>query len=35
MLFDKKNKKIIKAFWTVIAVLVAISMIVLYIPLGY
>lgn len=35
MLFDKKNKGIIKAFWVVMSVLVIVSMIILYIPLGY
>jgi hypothetical protein len=35
MLFHKKTKGIIKAIWMVLAVLIIISMIVLYIPLGY
>lgn len=32
MLFHKKNKKLINAVWTVIGVLVAISMVILYMP---
>ena len=32
MLFDKKAKGVIKAVWTVVAVLVIISMILLYFP---
>jgi hypothetical protein len=35
MLFDKKNKGIIKAFWVVMSVIVIISMLALYIPLDY
>jgi hypothetical protein len=35
MLFDKRNKKIIKAIWIVVSLLVIVSMILLYIPLGY
>lgn len=32
MLFDKKSKKIIQIFWIVISILVAISMVAMYIP---
>jgi hypothetical protein len=35
MLFDKKNKGIIKAFWVVMSVIVIVSMLALYIPLDY
>jgi len=33
MLFDKKNKGIIKAVWTVLTVLIIISMVLLYMPI--
>ncbi len=33
MLFDKKSKKVIQIFWVVIGILVAISMIAMYVPI--
>lgn len=35
MLFDKKTKGIIKVVWAVLAVLVMISMVILYIPIFF
>jgi len=35
MLFHHKTKKFLKVVWVVVAVLVIVSMIVLYIPLVY
>jgi len=33
MLFDKKTKGIIKGIWTVLAVLLILSMVILYFPI--
>ncbi|AKM84320.1 MAG: protein of unknown function with transmembrane region [Candidatus Campbellbacteria bacterium GW2011_OD1_34_28] len=35
MIFDKKNKKIIKIFWMVLGALLIVSMILLYTPLFF
>jgi len=32
MLFDKKTKKAIKTIWTIVAVLIILSMVMLYTP---
>jgi len=31
-MFDKKNQKVIKMIWAVIGILVAVSMVLVYIP---
>jgi len=34
MLFHKKNKKIIKVVWMVLCVIIILSMVMVYVPIG-